>query len=195
MNRICLLGLVFSGLLLVGPTGSVRAGLFTGSFDPANWELDAANSSNPGTYVFTGVANAEILEITGAAAGGSDTVVVLKSPSSSPTLLHFTWSVVKKGNDGDPLAYYLLLGEVPTPLTGTSGTVNDLDLPAGTRFGFALSATTTAGKDPAVFAVTDWEAQAVPEAGSWLAGALVLGVALFEVVRRQRRGALVPARA
>ena len=102
--------------------------------------------------------------------------------------------MVKKGNDGDPLAYYLLVGGATTPLTGTSGEVKDLDLPAGTRFGFALSATTTVGKDPAVFAVTGWEAQAVPEAGSWLAGALALGVALFEVSRRRRRGAMVPVR-
>lgn len=192
MKRNYLLGLVLSGLFVVGSGGSVRAGLFTGSFDPANWELGAA-SSNPGTYVFTGPGGPYTLQITGAGAGLSDTAVVLKSPyCSAPTLLYFTWSVVKNGNLGAPEVSYLVNG-TPTALVGTSGTVSDLSLPAGMEFGFMLGANPESGKNPAVFAVTDWEAQVVPEPSTWLTGTLVLGVVLFEVVRRQRRGAVVPA--
>jgi hypothetical protein len=187
MKRNHLLGLVLSGLCLVATVGSIQAGLFTGSFDPANWELDAARSSNPGTYAFTGSGGPDTLQITGAAAGLSETYVVLQAPySSAPTLLHFAWSVANNGNVNTPQTYYLVDGtatEIQNPGALT------VELPAYTEFGFALGAETVVGKTPAVFAITEWNAVAVPEAGTWLTGLLGLGGALFEVVRRQRRRA------
>ena len=192
MKRTSTLGLIIAWLILLGYAGSGRAGLFTGSFAPANWEV-STNSSNPGTFAFTGTGNAEVLEITGAAADPSETFVVLKSPySPAPSSLHFSWAVANNGNDGSPLVYYVVNG-TPAPLVGSSGTEGNVYLPADTEFGFAMSANVIGGKIPAVFMVTDWEVQTVPEIGSWLAGPLALGVAFFIGIRRQWRRAAGPA--
>ena len=190
MKQKQILGLALTGLCLLGLASNLQAGLFTNSFAPANWEI-RNDSSNPGIFEFTGLGDAEILTITGAASGSSETIVVIKPPCPSPALLSFTWTVVRNGNDGPPEAGYLV-DDVLTPLVGNSGT-NDLSLPAGTTsFGFVLGANPETGKNPPVFAITGWEAEMVPEAGTWLAAALALGVALVEWRRRQPSKTVVP---
>ena len=185
MNQKQILGLALTGLCLLGLASNVQAGLFTNGFAPANWEY-GDDSFNPGVFGFTGADNADILTITGAGSGSSGTIVVIKPPCPSPALLRFTWTVVKNGNNGDPEAGYLVDG-VPQLLEGTSGT-NDLSLPEGTtNFGFVLYADPVGTKNPPVFTITGWEAEMVPEAGTWLAAALALGVALVEWRRRQPR--------
>ena len=191
MKQKQLLGLALAGLCLMGLAGKLQAALFADAFAPANWQI-RPDSPSPGTFIFTGTGNAEILELTGAAVGSSETVVVIKSPyASSPAILSFTWTVVNNGNIGAPEAAYLV-DNVPTPLHGPGGTGSGLILPEGTEFGFVLGANPESGKNPPVFAITDWEAQMVPETGTWLAAALALGVALVEWRRRQPSKTVVP---
>lgn len=186
MIRKQLLGLALASLCLLGLPGNLRAALFTGSFDPANWEL-SPSSSTPGSFAFTGASSAETLEITANAVGTSETIVVLKSPyCPANAILHFNWGVTNNGNVGLPQVFYLVNG-TPTELFGSSGAINGLNLPANTEIGFAISGDTEGGKNPAVFAITDWDVQLIPEAGTWLAGALGLGVAAGEVLRRRQR--------
>ena len=172
-------GILLAGWLLAGFAPAAQSGLFTGAFATGNWTV-AQYGANPGGYAFTGTGSTAVLVLTASAAGQSDTILSLNSPyASTEESVFFNWTLSANGNDGAPLAYFFV-GSTEHNLIGTSGSLT-VEVPADTQLSFELVGNVKPGKSAAQLEIT-----AVPEAGTALAGVLVLGAAGFEWFRRKR---------
>ena len=176
-----------AAILFSSATSGV-AGMFTGSFAPENWEL-SSSSINPGSFVFSGLNNAEVLTITSANADGlSDTIVQLMAPYPSASgRVDFTWTLAQNGNLGAPQAYFYV-GGVQYALVGSSGSLTGLWIGAGDAVSFELVGEVEKGKSPAQLEIGGWDFSSVPEPGPLATGVLTF-VAASLLVWRQSRGA------
>ncbi len=176
------LGLILAGILVLGTAGPACAA-FTGDFAPLNWDLTTV-SGPAGSFTFSGTDTLNIFG--GTDIGDSDNIVFLKpSYSSTAGTLSFSWTIVAHGNIGAPVASFYIDG-TPYSFVGTSGTVTGVNVPANTPLRFELASSVELGKTPAELNVTSWEFTPIPEAGTWLAGILALGLLGFEALRRNR---------
>jgi hypothetical protein len=174
-------GILLTGGLLAGFAPAAQSGLFTGAFAPANWTQTPV-SANDGVFGFTGSGSATLLTLQSSATTGfSDTLMGLKSPYlSAAETVNFDWTLTANGNLGTPQAYFYV-GSTTYDLSGSSGTLTGIEIPANTPVYFELMGDMSPGKAPA-----ELEIVGVPETGNALAGLLVLGAAGFEWFRRKQ---------
>ena len=186
MNQFrSLCGLLLAGCLWTGFAPSARSALFTGAFDPDNWE-QVNIGGNDGGYKFRETSIGTVLDISSSSATGfSDTLIGLKALYlSTPATMDIRWSLTANGNVGLPTAY-LHVGDTDYELQGTSGDLWGISIPASTAVYFELVGDVNSGKAPAMLEVT-----AVPEPGTILAGLFAIAaVAGLEWSRRKRSAA------
>lgn len=180
MNRNQSVGIFLAGLWLasLSPAGaSITLSSFSGNLAPGNWSEQEIYSAH-GAYDFS---SATRLQLSASADNTPSDISLTSIPLTTETLVSFDWSVTPNGGI-TPLAY-CFVGSTQHDLIGASGVLN-LDVNSGTTISFELASTgTTPDKAPVVFEVD--VVSAVPEAGTWLAGAFVLGVLGFEGWRRK----------
>ena len=186
-------------LLLAGACLAANAAMvFESDFAPSKWAADPGNDPDS-SYSWIGLSGdtATALTIIGPAGlddqGVSRTtgVGLIKPVSSQPSIWSFHWELTKK-NLTDPTGYFYISSS-PTPvlytLTGTSGDLVDIPIPANTWLSFALDSTWAGpGKAPDTLTITP---TIVPEPATVLGGGLVAGLFALELVRRRRGGVVV----
>jgi hypothetical protein len=136
-----------------------------------------------GSYVFT---TATSLQLSSSADATSSDIILTSIHLNQESSIILDWSVTLNGGSG--VLAYCYAGGTQYDLTGGSGVLNLDNVASGSTISFDLqSSGTSSGKNAATL-----DLEVVPEAGTWLAGAFVLGVFGFEIWRRKSGSSAYP---